>query len=431
LPAGAALVSLPASASSVDGLAVEQIGGARRWGIGLAVMVGMMVNMPSLLGSTFSLFLKPVSQEFGWGRQEMSFAVFLALVITTPIYPLVGRLADRIGSRRVALPGAILFSLAAMTLCLTTRQPLAFDFLYLVASIAGTLVSGVVFGRGVTAAFRTGRGRALGICLGVGGGLGAALAPLLAGILIAHHGWRTAYIGLGALPLLIGFPALALLYRVDAPKNVGVWQEEGGALSRVARDPALWMICAIIFFSCLANNGVLVHLAALLTDKGISDTTAVGLVSAVAIATSFGQISSGFLLDRVQTPRVGLPFVASMLAGLLLLQFASSPALVTLGVLLFGCGIGSEYSLIPYYLSRYFGLGSFGQLYGAIYACASIAGGLGPYLMGLAFDHQHSYDAALSLFGTGLAVAIACILKLKAYQYPAAEGALAGETRGS
>ena len=43
----------------------------------------MMVNMPSLIGATFSLFLKPVSAEFHWGRDSMPLAVLIAFTLTT------------------------------------------------------------------------------------------------------------------------------------------------------------------------------------------------------------------------------------------------------------------------------------------------------------------------------------------------------------
>lgn len=391
--------------------------------VGLAIMAGMMLNMPSILGATFSLFLKPVSGELGWGREEMSLAVLLGQIITTPIYPLVGSLADRKGSRAVVLPGMALFGLSVIALSLTSRNPVGFDILFIVSSLIGTLVSGVVFGRGVASTFSKARGRALGICLGVGGGIGATLSPVIANGLIGEFGWRGAYIGLGALPIVIGLPTMIFLYRpgpaeTSIPRKVSTDHSSG--LGEAVRSPILWAIWLIIFFGCLANNGILVHLAALLTDKGLTGGNAAVLVSTVAIATSVGQIGSGFLLDKVGRPLVGIPFACSLLLGMLLLHFAVTPAMLTLGVALFGFGIGSEYSLIPYYLTRYFGVGSFGKLYGAIYASASIGGGLGPYVMGLTFDRVGSYHLAMGVFEIGLLTAIGLMLLLPAYRHPVA-----------
>lgn len=403
--------------------------------IAIAVTVGMMVNMPSLVGATFSLFLKPVSEEFGWGRDTMSFAVMAAFTLTTLLYPFVGRLADRRGARPVVLPGMVLLGVSVMALSLVKGSALRFDITFFIVAAAGTLVSGVVFGRALAGVFGGNRGKALGICLGVGGGLGSALSPILAHRLIENFGWRWGYLGLGAVPIVIGLPVLyfflkgernapgdieapATVQREDTPKPAPR-EPFGLTVSQALRRPSLWLIAAAIFLGCLANNGLLVHLAALLTDRGASLGFATAMLSTIAIATCVGQFASGFLLDRIDSPRIGIPFLACVLSGLLLIDHAAAPVPLFIGVVLFGLGIGSEYSLIPYYISRFFGLRGFGQLYGGIYASASIAGGLGPYVMGRVYESNHSYGAALIVLEAGMVLAVVCVACLGHYVYGA------------
>jgi MFS family permease len=406
----------------------------RRAGVLLAAAVtaGMALNMPSLVGSTFSLFLKPVSEAFGWGRVAMSTGVLIAFTITTAFYPLVGKMVDRWGARPVVLPGTLILGATIMSLALLRGSPSQFDIQFFAVATAGTLVSGVVYGRALAGVFDGNRGKALGICLGVGGGLGAALAPQFVRYLIEHFGWRNAYLGLGALPVIVAFPILFLCVRGEKAKVPDVEKPRTGSetpfgltVLQAMRGPGLWLILAAIFLSCLANNGVLVHLAAMLTDRGVSLEFATALLSTVAVATTMGQFASGFLLDRINSPRVGIPFAASVLAGLLLLDHGTTAAPLFLGVVLFGFGMGSEYSLMPYYVSRYFGLRGFGTLYGGIYAFASIGGGLGPYVMGRVFESTHSYSGALLTFEGGLVLAIVCIASLGRYVY-AARGAVVG-----
>jgi MFS family permease len=394
--------------------------------IAFAVIVGMMVNMPSIVGATFSLFLKPVSEEFGWGRDTMSFAVMMAFTLTTLLYPFVGRLADRWGARPVVLPGMILLGASIMALSLVQGSALRFDVTFFMVAAAGTLASGVVFGRALAGVFDGNRGKALGICLGVGGGVGAAASPILAHWLIENYGWRWGYIGLGAVPIVIGLPVLFFFLRGE--RNVPRGIEASGTIrhapfgltvSQSLRRPSLWLIAAAIFLSCLANNGLLVHLAALLTDRGDSLGFATAMLSTIAIATCVGQFTSGFLLDRFNSPRVGIPFLVCVLSGLVLIDHTSTPLSQSIGVALFGLGIGSEYSLIPYYISRFFGLRSFGQLYGGIYASASIAGGMGPYVMGRVYENTHSYSSALIVLEAGMVLAIVCVACLGNYVYGA------------
>ena len=255
------------------------------------------------------------------------------------------------------------------------------------------------------------------------------LFPPFAHLLIEHFGWRRAYVGLGLVPIVIAFPLVflpegerpAIAARSDhAPVPV----QFGLTVAQAVRQPGLWLIFVAIFLSCFANNGLLVHLAPLLTDRGISLAVATAALSTVAVATSLGQFASGFLLDRVNSPRVGIPFALSVLIGLLLIDHGSTPAAMLCGVAFFGFGIGSEYSLMPYYISRYFGLRGFGQLYGGIYAFASIAGGLGPFVMGRVFEATHSYRAALTTFETGIVLTIICIASLGRYRYAPGGGVM-------
>jgi MFS family permease len=391
--------------------------------LAFAVIVGMMTNMPSVVGATFSLFLLPVSQQFGWGRDAMSTGVLIAFTATTALYPLVGRIVDRRGARFVVLPGTILLGAAVMSLAFLHGSVPQFDVQFFLVAAAGTLVSGVVYGRALAGVFNGNRGKALGICLGVGGGLGAALSPPFAHMLIARFGWPAAYVGLGLVPILVTFPVALLLLRGERPATAALARPTEAAVHfgltvpQAIRQRGLWLIFAAIFLSCLANNGLLVHLAPLLTDRGTSLSAATAALSTVAVATTVGQFTSGFMLDRIKGPRVGIPFALSVLIGLLLIDHGSTSVVRLCGVACFGLGIGSEYSLMPYYISRYFGLRSFGQLYGGIYAFASIAGGLGPFVMGRVFEDTHSYRGALVVFEIGIALTIVCIASLGRYIY--------------
>ena len=57
--------------------------------------------------------------------------------------------------------------------------------------------------------------------------------------------------------------------------------------------------------------------------------------------------------------------------------------LAFIGTVLCGLGIGAEVDLMAYFVSRYFGLRSFGAIYGLMFALFSLGVGLGPFLMGL------------------------------------------------
>ena len=103
--------------------------------------------------------------------------------------------------------------------------------------------------------------------------------------------------------------------------------------------------------------------------------------------------------------------------GIALLWTTTSRELAFLAAFLIGLGLGSEVDIIAYLISRYFGLRSFGEIYGFTFASFAMAGGLGVYLMGVAFDAKGSYAFPLAFFCIAALVGAALMMRLGPYQY--------------
>ena len=84
--------------------------------------------------------------------------------------------------------------------------------------------------------------------------------------------------------------------------------------------------------------------------------------------------------------------------------------------MLIGFGYGAESATIPYLVSRYFGLRSFGEIYSYLFVTVPLGGAIGPVLMGAGFDRSGSYRVALLL--CGLATTIAALMMLRLGSYP-------------
>src|SRR6186997_130083 len=54
---------------------------------------------------SFGVFVKPMSEELHWGRDQLALAASLNLLLAGLLRPVVGLMADRIGSRAMALMG--------------------------------------------------------------------------------------------------------------------------------------------------------------------------------------------------------------------------------------------------------------------------------------------------------------------------------------
>jgi predicted MFS family arabinose efflux permease len=170
----------------------------------------------------------------------------------------------------------------------------------------------------------------------------------------------------------------------------------------------------------------LTRVVPLLSDRGISRAVAVSALSASGIALTIGRIVSGWSLDRIHGPYVACTFFGSAMVGIALLATGAGGSVPFVATVLCGLGIGAEVDLMAFFVSRYFGLRSFGAIYGTLFALFSVGNSVGPYLMDLSFGHAGSYVPMMITFVVGLAVACGLLLPLGPYRYAVSIDEVAG-----
>src|SRR4051812_50140695 len=72
--------------------------------------------------STFGFFLQPMSQELGWGRDVFALAVAIQNLLNGVGQPFAGAIADRFGTLRALIGGAVLYT-AGLILILVEPTP--------------------------------------------------------------------------------------------------------------------------------------------------------------------------------------------------------------------------------------------------------------------------------------------------------------------
>ena len=220
-----------------------------------------------------------------------------------------------------------------------------------------------------------------------------------------------AYIGVGALPLLIAFPVAWFAFRdTDDPKAsrraeglarlkreagrpVGIY---GLTLSQAIADWRFWLMAAIFVPLSFAIGGPIPNLETLLGAKGFDASQAVVLASFIGYSVFFGRLLGGYLLDHIWAPLLACVMLMMPAASMYLLQY-SEPSFTqtTIAIVLLGVAAGVEYDLIAYLVSRYFGIRSYGAIYGVLYAFFALGAGFGPAVYGWFYTHRGSYDVIL------------------------------------
>ncbi len=384
------------------------------WRVVLAGHCGVMMSFGSLLVFTFSVFLKPLTAEFGWGREEVSRAFAIAAMTVAASSPFLGRLLDRGEPRRVVLPCLAVFGLAFASLGFLTPRIWHLYAVFFVIGVVGNGTTQMGFSGAVSSWFTERRGLALALIM-AGAGLGSIVLPPLAQGLIGAYGWRTAYFALGGLALAVSLPLAARFLRTNP---LAERRQSGGpgGVGTALRQRAFWILVATLFLSSIAANGAIAHLAALLTDRGLEAGTAAWIAAALGGASLGGRLLTGHLLDRFWGPLISCLLLFAMASGILLLAYAHTFAAGLAAALLIGLGLGGEADVTPYLLSRYFGLGSFSTLYGLTWTFYAIAGGLGPVLLGRVFDATASYTLVLTLLAIPTIVSAMLMLWMPAYE---------------
>lgn len=385
------------------------------WRVVLAACFGVMAGFGSLFVYTFTVFVKPLGAAFGWNREAISLGFGIAAITVGLFSPLLGRLIDQFGPRRVILPCMIVFGCGVSSLALLRSSIWQFYLTCFVIGLVGNGAGHLAFARSISTWFERRLGTALAFVM-VGAGLGAMILPVIAQTVLTRTGFRAAYVSLGILSLLLGLPLSWRYIRDRGPVQKSAPVASSGATwQQGVRSFTFWIIVVVLFVSSISMNGAITHLSALLTDRGITPGEAALCASILGGSSVLGRIGTGWLLDRFFGARVALAVNAVTAVGIFLLARAYGFPTGAFAAALIGIGAGGEAAITPYLLTRYFGLRGFSTLYGFTWTFYAAAGAVGPVILGRAFDSTGSYVSLLSILALALLVAAALNLLLPRY----------------
>jgi MFS family permease len=183
------------------------------------------------------------------------------------------------------------------------------------------------------------------------------------------------------------------------------------------RSWRFWMLAAIFLLGGITINGTLAHSVALLTDRGWTPMEAAGVLSGSGAAAVLARFLGGWCLDRLFAPWVAAFCMLVAAAGMALLWSNAGGIAPLIGVLCLGIGLGLEIDAMGYLISRYFGLRSFGEIYGWLFPAFTVGVALGPAMMGITYDRTHSYGPMLAVFFVLLLVTAGLLSVLGPYSF--------------
>lgn len=387
------------------------------WGVCVAAFVGVMVSFAAIMPYTFSLFIEPLAKAFGWHREAISSAFGIAAITVAVFSPGIGMLLDRFPPRRIILPSILVFASAYASLSLLTPNISRFYLTYFVLGVVGNGTAQLAYTRAVLTWFQKHRGLALAVVL-TGSGTGSIVIPLLIQVVIQHYDWRRGYLALGCIALL-GIPLTALLVR-NRPVHVAQADhhfQTGVSIGSALRSSIFWIFAFMIMLEAFGSNGLISHLAALLTERGISAQNAAFALSVMGATGILGRLTTGLLLDRYFAPYIAALMLAIAGLGIFMLTNAATTLVALTGTALMGYGLGSEADVVPYLIARYFGRKHFAALYGLTWTAYAVGGATGPIVVGHFYDRAGNYQPRM-IAALAFTCVVGAALSLLLPRYP-------------
>jgi MFS family permease len=377
------------------------------WRIVLAAAIGACVGLNGALVYTLGIFALPLSDRFGWSRAQVSACFLFLLLGAIAMAPIVGRLADKVGVRIIGLTSLMLLAIALIGMTQINGNILNYYLALFLMSVAGSGTTPIVWSRGVAAWFDKKRGLAFAIAL-TGTGLAGFFSPLLVQTLIETYDWRAGYLGLSGLVLLAFVPVFILFFDRDRTKRTVTRApalKSGFEFRDVLGTRRLWQLTFVFFIITAATGMMLFHLFPIIVESGVSRHDAAKVASLMGIAVIAGRLGSGYLVDRVHAPFLTAACFLITTGGCLIFSMAPHSIFwLIAATIAVGISAGAEIDLLPYFVSRYFGLKSYGQIYAFIFMIYEIGAGGGPFLAGYLHDLQGSYRYALYLAAGGFGI---------------------------
>src|SRR5450830_30441 len=371
---------------------------------------GVVLTLAMGVRHGFGFWMQPISQANGWSRETYSLAMALQNLMWGAFGPLAGMVADRFGTMRVVLVGAVAY-MAGLVWMAVVKEPTLF-----------ILGSGVLIGLGLAC---TGFGAVSGIigraapperrswAFGISGAassFGQFLLMPIEQTLISSVGWQNAFYLLACLVLFLMVPMSFRLREPAHAKSAGHHQSIREAMGEAVGNRSFLLLVAGYFVCGFQLVFIGVHMPAYLKDKGVADPkVAVTALALIGLFNIFGSYMAGQLGGKLPK-RYLLSFIYFARSAVIAL-FLLAP-LTPWSVYLFAAAMGvlwlSTVPLTNGIIAGVFGLSHMSMLAGVVFFSHQIGSFIGVWLGGYLFDQLGSYDTVCGIaIGLGLLAALA------------------------
>ena len=387
---------------------------------------------------SFGVFIKPMTEELGWSRTQISLGATINLICYALASPIVGKMLDTWGVRLTVLIGAVIVGSGFCAMYFINSLWMFYLLFGVVAALGVNMVGRIAQATIVANWFIKKRGLMMGVtALSIG--IGTTVMAPAANAVLNSIGWQSAFFFLGGLFFVFIFLPVAFFVKgkgrpedrgfgpdgmsaeathlkdrsATAVKNIA---DDGWTASEALRTKTLWGIFIAMGLSYMADYIVLFHGIPCFQDRGLSSGIAASILATATFVSCVGRLGFGWLADRLDMRIcMALMFGFQIIASPLLIAGGSNTTLLYIFAALWGIGYGALATLMPAISSQYYGRMQFGTIYGFVTMATVIGGAIGSTLGGWIYDVKGNYDlawyACIAMWGLAGAVVFATVRK--------------------
>ncbi len=345
--------------------------------------------------SSLGLFLTPVSESFGYGREIFAFSLALQNLFWGLFQPLAGAIADKYGTAKVIIIGSILYALG---LYITGTADSFIDLHIGAGILIGMGIAGTGLGVVLPAMARMVRPEKRAFALGIGTAAGSAgqflLIPVAREFLVTY-GWQMALIimAIGSLSMILFTPVFKGDKKTNTQTNDEPQQNLREALNEASKHFHYWLLIAGFFVCGFQLAFITVHMPSYLADKGFDSSVAAASLSIIGLCNIAGSLTAGHL-SGIYSKKWILTFIYGARSIVIVLFLVLPISIFSVYAFSFATGFLWLATVPPTsgLVAQMFGLRYMGTLYGIVFLNHQIGSFTGVWLGGYLFDTTGSYD---------------------------------------
>ncbi|MGF1909298.1 MFS transporter [Vibrio kasasachensis] len=364
----------------------------------LLVWLGIGVLITSLgIRQSFGIFMMPISEHFGTGREFFSFAIALQNLLFGVFQPFIGMAADKFGSKRIIFLGALSYALGLYLTSITSEASMLYVSLGALVGLGLSATSYViVLGAVAKVVPAEHAAKAFGLTTAAGSFGMFAIIPS-AQWLLSDFGWQQALQVFAVLCTVM--MALSMFMKTLQKNNSAAVSnvQDGLTLTQAIKEAfqhkGYWLIHAGFFVCGFHVMFIATHLPSYLADKHLPASSAAMALAYVGIFNIFGSYFWGVMGDRFNKRYV--------MTALYLMRTVVITGFVTLPITentaaIFGAAIGfcwlGTVPLTSGLVRQIFGPRYLSTLYGLVFFTHQVGSFLGAWVGGRIYDYYGSYD---------------------------------------